>query len=288
MLKERLNRRLLHADLAQFLAEHDVVFFEWASELLALASYMPHRSRIITRLHRYEMYEWVERINWHGVDTIIFVSNQKRSEFLQSFPEQKTKCVVIPVGIDLDRFSFNLRPFEGVLGTLCHLTPRKRVYELILALHQLRRDGYELTLRIGGGYQRHHADYYFAMSDLVARLGLGEFVAFDGPVSDPSAWLQHIDVFVSNSYSEGLQVAPLEAMASGCYVLSHWWAGAEELLPEDNLFLTDAELRQKIGDFVALSPAAQMSQIEKLRRRAEESFDIRDIATKVRLLIEVA
>lgn len=284
--KERLNRRLLQADLARFLNHHDVVFFEWASELLTVASRLPHSARIVTRLHRYELYQWADRIDWSGVDTIVFVSSQKRSEFLSRFPEQEAKCVIIPVGIDLDRFAFKPRPFGGVLGTLCHLVPRKRVYELILALYQLREDGCNLSLRIGGGLQEQHADYYFAMIDLVERLQLGDHVAFDGQISDTPAWLQTIDIFVSNSYSEGLQVAAMEAMASGCYVLSHWWVGADELLPEENLFLTERQLRQKICDYANLPPATQDEQKARLRRWVEQQFDHSEIAERVRALIE--
>ncbi len=71
----------LQGDLSAFLAAHDVVFFEWGSELLALASRLPKTTRIITRIHRYEMYEWVDRVNWDVVDTIVLVSEAKRIEF---------------------------------------------------------------------------------------------------------------------------------------------------------------------------------------------------------------
>ena len=60
ILYERINRRLFQRDLKNFLRSNDVVFFEWASELLARASQMPKQCGIVTRLHRYEMYEWVD------------------------------------------------------------------------------------------------------------------------------------------------------------------------------------------------------------------------------------
>lgn len=36
----RINNALLRNDMQSFLASNDVVFFEWASELLALASHL--------------------------------------------------------------------------------------------------------------------------------------------------------------------------------------------------------------------------------------------------------
>jgi hypothetical protein len=38
----------------------------------------------------------------------------------------------------------------------------------------------------------------------------------------------------------------MEAVASGCYCLSHDWDGADELLPAENLYLTDSQLRQSV------------------------------------------
>src|SRR5690606_18831809 len=59
----RLNRALFRRDLGAFLRANDVVFFEWASELLAAASHLPKKAGIVTRLHRYEMYRWADRVN---------------------------------------------------------------------------------------------------------------------------------------------------------------------------------------------------------------------------------
>ena len=137
----RINNALLRNDMQSFLAANDVVFFEWASELLALASHLPKRCPIVTRLHRYELYQWADRINWDAVDRIILVSEAKRREFVARFPQQAQKIAVIPVGVDLQKFGYCDRAFDAGagsnIGILCHLAPRKRVYELILAFSEL-------------------------------------------------------------------------------------------------------------------------------------------------------
>lgn len=284
--RERLIRWQLYRDLAAFLAAHDVIFFEWASELLAIASQLPKRARLVTRLHRYEMYEWVEHVNWNAVDRIILVSKAKRQEFLDRFPEQFGKCHVVPEAVNLSQFSFRPKPFAGNIGILCHLSPRKRVYELILAFHDLTLRQPGLQLHIGGGYQQRYADYYFAITDIVRRLGLEDCVTFDGPVTDTAAWYKKIDIYISNGYSEGLQVSPMEAMASGCYTLSHWWAGADELLPPENLYFTDAELQQRIADYISLPEAKKQEQATYMRSLAERRFDVRLAAPIIRTIID--
>ena len=55
-----------------------MVFFEWASVLLANATHLQKQSGIVTRLHRYEMYHSVEWVNWEAVDKIILVSQAKK------------------------------------------------------------------------------------------------------------------------------------------------------------------------------------------------------------------
>lgn len=286
IFRERLDRHRLRNDLSDFLAENDIVFFEWGSELLALASHLPKTTPIITRIHRYEIYEWIGKVNWDAVDEIVLVSKAKYQEFTERFPAQVDKCHVIPEAVNLERFTFQPRPFSGNVGILCHLSPRKRVYELILTFHSLAQQHPDLHLYIGGAHQEQYADYYFAMTDIVRRLGLGKRVKFDGPVEDTPAWYRKIDIYISNSYSEGLQLAPMEAMASGCFTLSHWWAGAEELLPSDNLFFSELELQEKIEDYIGSSEMVKQQHIEQLRSIVEKRFDVEQTARLYKDMID--
>src|SRR5512139_4029722 len=59
--KERINRYLFNRDLRTFMGANRVVFFEWASELLQAATQLPKACGIVTRIHRYEMYRFVEQ-----------------------------------------------------------------------------------------------------------------------------------------------------------------------------------------------------------------------------------
>jgi glycosyltransferase involved in cell wall biosynthesis len=248
VFRERVNRHLLTRDLSSFMRRHDVVFFEWASELLASATRLPKTCRIVTRLHRYEFYSWVERINWDAVDRIILVSQAKRDAFVKRFPDQGHKTVVVPGGISVETFACERAGVSGTLGTLCHLTPRKRVYDLILTFAALLDRIPWLHLHVGGDPHVAYGDYHEALLHLVDRLNLQSRVTFHGPVTRPWEWYPRIDIFVSHSYSEGLQVAPMEAMAAGCYTLCHRWDGAEELLPPEYL-LELTHLRDGVPPF---------------------------------------
>jgi glycosyltransferase involved in cell wall biosynthesis len=195
---------------------------------------------------------------------------------------------VIPESIDVDRFQFTEREFTGSIGILCHLGPRKRVYELILAFSELVKSNRSLRLYVGGDPHPAHTDYWSALQSLVRRLSLEDVVTFDGFVSDPPEWYRKIDIFVSNSYSEGLQVSPMEAMASGCYTLSHRWEGAEELLPGDCLYFTESELLCNIRRYCELPEDARDEQRARMRSIAATRFNIAVNAPRIAQLIDDA
>jgi glycosyltransferase involved in cell wall biosynthesis len=160
------------------------------------------------------------------------------------------------------------------------------VYEAILDFYELVQQRDDYHLHVGGGRHELHGDYYQAMHALVQRLGLDDRVTFYDNVTDAHNWYANIDIFLSNSYSEGLQLAPMEAMASGCYTLSHYWEGADELLPEENLFFTGAQLRQKILEYSDLPETEKQRRQQALRSIVCEKFDIERIKVQIRQLVE--
>jgi glycosyltransferase involved in cell wall biosynthesis len=285
VLKQRVNQYYYRRQLANFLKSNNVIFFEWASEWLSAATRMPKYCGIVTRLHRYEMYEQVNAIQWDKVDKIILVSQAKKQEFLQRFPDQAGKIEVIYEAVDPERFQFSPKPFSGDIGILCHMTPRKRVYELILAFYELSLQEKGFTLHIGGDPHPQYLDYYEAMQDLVVKLHLEEKVKFYGTVNDPANWYKNIDIFISNSYSEGLQVALLESMACGCYSLSHFWNGVEELLPASNLYYSDRELIEKIKQYSHLSDEERLKEKQAMRRIVSEGFNIHQTKQAISSLV---
>jgi len=287
-LNGRLNAYVVRRELRSFLRHNDAVFFEWASELLALASQLPKTCGMVARLHRYEMYTWAKRINWDAVDRLVVVSEAKRREFTAAFPEHAGKLVMIPEAVSVTRFSPHPKRFAGDIGILCHIKPRKRVYELVLAFYELLQQQPSFRLHIGGGKADAFGDYYDAVHRLVERLGLGDRVVFYGHVAKPEEWYQGVDIFVSNAYSEGLQVSPMEAMASGCYCLAHRWDGAEELLPRSHLYDTNAELNALILRYAASSEEEKQREKARLRAIVCERFNVDETKTRIRELVEEA
>lgn len=251
ILKDQLAFRWFKRQLSQFLQDCDVAFFEWASEYVIEATHLPISTPIVTRLHRYEMFKWVDRINWERVSYVILDTEAMRQKLLKQTNLSPERAIVIrPMPIDPARMVYESRPIAGNIGTLCNLIPRKRVYEFILAFHALRAHQPDLHLHIGGPPRGSAPEYPDALAHLVERLGLQDAVTFHGRVEERWSWYQMLDIFVSYSHSEGMQVAPIEAGAAGCYVMSHWWEGADEIFPAGQRFITEAEFVQKANAYL--------------------------------------
>lgn len=283
----RINPMLYRRSLGQFLNRNDVVFFEWAGENLVAASRMPHRAAIIARLHSGELFNQARLVDWNRVDWIVLISNAMQRKFNEMYPGHEAKTVVLPAGKSLTRFAPVLHPFGGKIAMLGHIIPVKRVYDMVLTMAELRDRGYDFTLYVGGQPKDDYINqrYYASVLGAVKKLGLSERVFFDGWV-DPSAWLPDKDIFISHSSWEGQQNALIEAMACGCYCLSHFWDGAEEILPEEYLYTTTSRLVDKIIAYAKMPEADRRQHQTCQREIAVERFNGKDMITNYRALIE--
>ena len=285
LLQGRLNSLAYREGIRSILRRNDICFFEWASELLMEASQLPKSSVIVTRLHSFEIFEWAPKIKWDYVDKVIFVSQAMRKRFESLYPEHIHKTEFVYNGRPLDIFKPPIqRNFNFNLGMLCHITPIKRIYEVILMVYNLKAQGYRTHLHIAGKVV--DLRYAAAIYRLVDKLNLQDSIIFYEYVTDSPAWLQNIDIFISNSYWEGQQVSLLEAMATGCYCLAHHWDGAEEILPPENLYFTEAELMQKIIEYSKNPEAKRQDGQTLMRNIALQKFDIERTKVQIRGIIE--
>jgi len=285
--KGRINPFLHRISLQSFLNRQDVVFFEWVGENLVLASQLPHRAKIVARLHSWELFHHAKRVNWQTVDRIVLVSQAMERKFHEMYPGNEGKTAVLPAGKSLIRFVPQPHDFSGKIAMMGNILPIKRMYEMVLALAVLREAEPRYTLHLAGkpDEEFNNQRYYASVLGLVEKLGLGEHVLFYGWV-DPVQWLPQMDIFVSNSYWEGQQNALIEAMAAGCYSLSHVWDGAEEILPEENLFSTETSLVNKILAYTAMTEDEKARRQRYMRSVAVDKFDLQSSLERYRVLIK--
>jgi 1,4-alpha-glucan branching enzyme len=193
---------------------------------------------------------------------VVCVSEAVRSRAL-GLGVEADLLTVVPNGVDADRFTSGSRPTSPaapVVTFVGRLIENKGPALLVEALGRLCREGLEFTgVFVGDGPLR---------STLAARaadLGLGERVRFVGHVDDVAPALATTDVAVRPSYTEGMSLAVLEAMAAGCCtvvsdipanveVVRHGENGltfatgdSEALAATLRTALTDPGLRERLG-----------------------------------------
>ena len=137
----------------------------------------------------------------------------------------------------------------GLVGRLDHWGKgHKELFEAMASL----KEHYPLHALIVGGGRR-----IDEVKALAASLGLADVVHFLGPRPDVPDLLHAMDIFVLPSYSEGLSLALLEAMAAGLPVIATAVGGTPEvvtdggnglLIPPRDAAALAAALERLLGD----------------------------------------
>jgi colanic acid/amylovoran biosynthesis glycosyltransferase len=165
-------------------------------------------------------------------DFICCISHFARSQLLRegTFAHWH-KLEVCRLGVDTEAMRGVMRqtPSDARFEILCvgRLTPSKAQYILVSAIQELRSRYRNIHLRIvGDGEDRETLGMH------VARLGLEDHVAFEGPIGHDRIrdYYATSDLFVLASFAEGLPVVLMEAMAMGVPVVSTTVAGIPELI----------------------------------------------------------
>lgn len=170
-------------------------------------------------------------------DKIITNSHAVRSIF-----SENGKTETIYNGIDLCHFDpkidgakirseFKIGKDTKLIGTIGHFAPLKGYEELIGAMGEVVRGGFDVKLAmVGDAIYPHSKSYKQRLLSLVDLNGLKERVIFAGFREDIPELLASFDIFVLPSRSEGFGRANLEAMAMGKSVISTNVGGVPEVV----------------------------------------------------------
>ena len=168
------------------------------------------------------------------------------------------KCIAIPNGIDLERFSESiLKPWnerEPAIIMASRFARQKDHETLIHAMALLKSQGITSTLYLAGGGK---SSLQRKAKVLVTRLNLEEQVQFLGNVNDLPQRLGATQIFVLSTHWEGMPLALVEGMAAACACVVTNVIGAREVITPNDTGLkvneNDVEdmaraLRQLLGN----------------------------------------
>lgn len=167
------------------------------------------------------------------------ISDFTRSQlFRVSNPKHWHKAHVVRCGIDLDAFGYRAKAAVGSppkIVTVGRLSPEKGQAVLLTACAILaeRQQPFHLSIVGSGPYEPE-------LCGEIERLGLGDRVRLTGelPADQVRRELEEADIFCLPSFSEGLPVSIMEAMAIGVPVVTTAIAGIPELAVNGETALT--------------------------------------------------
>lgn len=213
----------------------DVVFIEWANELLVYLTRegMLDHKKVIVRLHSYEVFtNFPGQIIWPAVSDLIFVAPHVQAYFNKRWPIVQSatniRQHVIPNGVDLSKWPLIDRPIGKNLCFLGDISHKKGLPLLLQAFsYLLKTTGEDYHLWIGGAFQDERYGAYY--DHIVPQLGIEHNVHYKGRIKDVPDFFRSMDYIVCSSPWEGHPVNVIEGMASGLIPVIHNFPGAREL-----------------------------------------------------------
>ena len=182
-----------------------------------------------------------------------------------SVATRSKKAIVVGHGIDVGRFSPAGEREKGLLVTVGRITSAKNVDAVVRCLLDLP-DHYHVVVAGTPISAADHA-YLTELRTFVQNNALHDRVSIKAMTQEEVALLLQRAEFFLHASSTGLDKAMLEAMASGCLVLSSGTASTD-VLPADCLCET-GQMAERIRKLTALPTEEQQTLRNDLRYRIE-------------------
>ncbi len=189
-----------------------------------------------------------------------------------SYTAKYKKTVIMPVGVDTERFYPDARiaRVPRSILFLSRMSPSKRPEMLLDALATLAQSGTDFTTTLVGSPLPQDEAFYEGLKEKVRSLSLAAKITFltGVPHSEtPDLYRAH-EIFVNTSPSGMLDKTLFEAAASDCIVLASS-KDIRDVLDEEAYFNTVQELADKLEAFLQEKERSEVSR-EKLEKLSEK------------------
>ncbi len=217
-----------------------------------------------------------------GKVNVRVVSERIKTSILEMFPREKIAPAItlLPVFVDTQKFKnapetrFLSEKYPGynlLVLVVSRLEKEKNVSLALRLIAEIRSSSIELRPGLviaGRGSEEKH------LRSLAKKLHIKDHVFFEGHVSDLPSYYKSADVLLVTSHYEGYGRMFLEAMVSGCPVLTDDVGAAKEIIGRWNGFVCEEDdeeclLRNLVS--YAKDPA-MLDQLKKSARASAEHF----------------
>jgi glycosyltransferase involved in cell wall biosynthesis len=213
------HSRLQHRGLYFYPNQQDPALKRWLKQLTK------HFARVISNGMIHPEWQWSQEM-------LVYFNSRSALENTRAHGVPVESAVVIPSGLDVERFPFRMSqrihsPIRILLPA--RIKEKKGCLDGILLVDELRRRGVPANLLILGEVQS--TEYLALLQNKIIELNLGGVVEIR-PMTHQAEisrlYREHDFCFFPSRFKTGFSRVPLEAMASGCLVLSYGNEGSNE------------------------------------------------------------
>ncbi len=235
-------------DMHRLLEWSDIAWFDGGGDDLIEATGQPNSGKIVVSLRRSDVAgNWARDVCWEHVDILLQIGNSAvETALLEQVPDirHRTRIVVLPNGMNLDRFTFQPRSRGKHLACTGYLSMEANPAFLLQCVQKLHYIDPEYRLFFSGRFENALLEQY--IRHMMETLGLRDVVVFEPCPSDLNAWFADKHFIVSSGIAESQVESVLAGMACGLKPIVHNFPGAETVFPAASLFNIAEEFCERI------------------------------------------
>jgi glycosyltransferase involved in cell wall biosynthesis len=224
--------------VADLMRRCEIAWFDGGGDLLAEASALGTRVRIVASLRRSDVRDrWAKDVRWENVSILAQIGGVAVEEALMpQVPDirNRTRLTVVPHGVNLERYALRRRERGKHLACIGNLTAEANPAFLIQCLQKLHYIDPAYHLSFAGRFESPVLEQY--LRHMVRTLNLTDVVTFEPSAGELNHWLSDKHFIVAGGIDDQQIEALLAGMACGLKPVVHHFPGADRLFPPRHLF----------------------------------------------------
>lgn len=290
--------------ILKFARQHNVSLIHThgykANIFFGLMPKIVRRIPMVTTLHgwtwvggfnRICFYEWLEGISFHFVDQIVLVNEKiKQHPRLRILP--KNSISIIENGISISRRTNQVNLRQDIsrfakkgftIGAIGRLSSEKGFELLIESIAEMVSEGKDFYLvLLGEGKLKN------VLEKRGEALGLKDRLLLPGYVVDAASYMPLFDLFILSSFTEGLPMVLLEAMAAEIPIVATNVGGVAKTLNNGSAGLlikpgSKKDLKNAVLS-ISKDPKTVNLRVSNAKQRVQEKYSSRAMALKYKTI----
>jgi hypothetical protein len=256
--------------VAELMQWGDICWFDGGGEPLVEASRRVQGKRMIVSLRRCDVRDrWAKHVQWENVDILVQIGSSAVEETLAAqVPDirARTRLVIVPNGVNLDRYLFRRRTHGKSLACMGCLTMDANPAFLLQCMQKLHYIDPQYRMYFSGLFESPALEQY--VRHMIQTLELTNVVFFEPHTGDLNGWLSDKHFVVAGGIGENQVEALLAGMACGLKPVIHNFPGAAKLFPAKYLFNIAEQFCEQV--------LSQDYEPESYRRFVQDRYPLRE------------